>query len=199
MKKVKPQKQIRLKNMKLIQGFLTDESDMTGHSNSQIIEDILIDHFLPLRFRSAAIDLYMDCLSIGDALVRIWSEAANLGYGDLRSLVEYAKHQTIRTNAYVDPNDYNMPLFLSLLESLLHYIDDERDTRWLKDLIVIYGEKDGPVILSNIYQIVLNNWKDVKDYAKTYNLLQAMAQMQPGWRPEPGTRRELIAILKGLK
>ena len=198
MKKLKPQKQIRLQHYHLIQRILSDEAEITGLSDSQIIENILLEHFLPQRYRATTIDLYTDCLSIGDALVRIWAEAADLRHGDMRELVEYARMETIRANTHPTTESEELPHLLSLLDSLSLYIKDDKNKRWLDQLIAMYEGDPGPIVLCNLYDILLGDWDCIKNYVKTYNLLQTMAYMQPSWITTPESRKELVKILKKL-
>lgn len=198
MKKQKPQKQIRLQHYQLIQQILSDEAEITGLSDSQIIENILLRYFLPQGFRSTVIDLYKDNMSIGEALVRIWAEAANMSHGDMRELVEYARIETIRANAYPTTESEELPHLISLLDSLYQYIKDDKNKRWLKELIKMYEGDPGPIVLCNLYDIILGEWDNVIAYVKTYNLLQCMAYMQPSWRTTPESRKELVTIIKHL-
>lgn len=198
MKKLKPQKQIRLQHYQLIQSVLQDEAEITGLSDSQIIENVLLEHFLPRSYRATTIDLYMDSLSIGEALTRIWAEASDMRHGDMRELVEYARFETIRANEHPTSQSEELPHLVSLLESLSRYIHDDKDKRFLQELLKLYSTDPGPIVLCNIYDIVLRAWDAVKSHVKTYNLLQCMATMQPSWRTTPETRKELVKILKNL-
>ena len=199
MKKLKLQKQIRVSNMPLLQGILNDQAELTGMSDSQIIEESLLLRFLPSEFTDIAADLMLGKLSLGDAISRVWMIAATKQYSDMQQLVRFAERETIYTDTHPTPDSPEIPHLLSLMNSLHRYIHDEQDKIWLKDLINLIQDGYGPVVLCNIYEIILNNWDQVKGFTKTYNLLQCMATIQPVWWTTPATRMELIDILKGIK
>lgn len=49
-----------------------------------------------------------------------------------------------------------------------------------------------------VYQLLLNNWEDLKGWSITYRLLADLAVLEKGWRDTAETRTELLQLMKNV-
>ena len=72
----------------------------------------------------------------------------------------------------------------------------QKEAEWTKELLSELREEPQHRRYTNIYQLILNNWENLKGYSVTYRLLADLAVLEKGWRNTAETRTELLNILK---
>ena len=193
------QKTTTLQVTPFARSIIQKEAIATGQTGSNIVDSLIISHYLPTVFTDIAISLYTDSIDIQEALIQIWIEAASMRYDCIDGVVKFAWEATIQT--YDNPSllTPELPHLLSLLGSLSANIKDRRYASSIADLRSQYENGFGPINSCCIYAILLKNWVDIKSYVTTYNLLQCLATIQPGWEAISFTYRDLIDKLWTVK
>ncbi|UYZ39014.1 hypothetical protein OD350_29440 (plasmid) [Clostridium beijerinckii] len=218
MKQKTDKKLISFTKLPLIDRLVKDEAEKENRSESAIIEIHLLKSFLPeeknARFWTENF-LYSENGGIGRTLEAIFAtNAAGVNWGskydNLLPLVEFAKTQESLCNTVPTGEEIELHHCCSQLDSIVtkleHLTDEETDTaekyayqkeaKWAKDLLTQLREEPQYSRYVNIYQLLINNWEDLKGWSITYRLLADLVVLEKGWRNTAETRTELLNILK---
>lgn len=211
-------KLISFTKLPLIDRLVKDEAEKENRSESAIIEVHLLKSFLPeeknARFWTENF-LYSEDGGIGRTLEAIFAtNAAGVNWGskydNLLPLVEFAKTQEFFCNTAPTGEEIELHHCCSQLDSVVtkleHLTDEETDpaekdayqkeVKWAKDLLTQLREEPQYSRYVNIYQLLINNWEDLKGWSITYRLLADLVVLEKGWRNTAETRTELLNILK---
>lgn len=218
MRKKTDKKLISFTNLSLVEGLVKDEAELKNCSESAVIESKLMDGFLPKDKNARFIVenyLYSDEGGIGKTLEAVFSmNAAGVDWGakydNLLPLVEFAKMQeclcgTIPTGEKAERYHCCSQLD-SVIVKLEHLSSKESDMlkkhayqeeiKWAKMLLKQLQEEPQSIRYANIYQLLLNNWQDLKGWSITYRLLADLVALGIGWTSTAETRAELLQLLR---
>ncbi len=193
----------------LIDQLIKDDALSSGRSESEIINNIILNHYVDPYWYPTIKIVYDRDLSIGQFLTLIWMNTDYIGNKDMSNIVKYAAEASKHCPSDMpNPSHPEWHHFCSLLESLKLYIEYEskksesieldRTASMLTDIIESYKRGDVQVGLSVIYQIILDNFIFLQDKGKVYNLMQSMTELlnENGWQNRPPDRIELLYCLK---
>lgn len=211
-------KLISFVNLPLIERLVKDEAEIENRSESAIIEKHLIDSFLPTEKNArcwAMNFLYSEDGGIGQTLNAVFATNAagvylNSRYDNLLPIVQFAKTQECFCNTTPNGEERELYHFCSQLDSVckrLELLSEERpdkkieylnEAEWGRELLKEATNEPQFMRYVNIYQLLLNNWEDLKGWSITYRLLSDLAVLEKGWRNSPEARNELLSILKSV-
>lgn len=220
MRKQTEKKLISFVKYPLIARFVKDEAEIENRSESAIIEAHLLESFLPkeknARFWTEHY-LYSEDGCIGKTLAAIFStNAAGINwhskYDNLRPIVEFANKQECFCNTIPTGKERELPHCCSQLDTVvtkLELLADkttdttkkyayQQEAKWAKSLLTELREEPQYSKYSNIYQLILNNWEELKGWSITYSLLADLAVLEKGWWNTAETKTELLKILKDV-
>lgn len=221
MRKQADKKLISFVNSHLINRLVKDEADIQNRSESAIIENRLLDSFLPDESNArfiAATSLYGDGGGVGNALEAIFSNnAAGLNhaskYDNLLPIVEFAHVLSCSSRAIPTGKERERVHFCSQLDSVATMLEElaadaaaagdvvtrvsyQNEAKWARALLEEFETEPQYTRYSNIFQLVLNNWDVLKGWSITYRLLTDLAAMEKDWTDNANTRTELLRLLK---
>jgi hypothetical protein len=175
-------KLISFLKLSLIDKLVKDEAELMNRSESAIIENHLLNSFLPeernARFWAENI-LYCEDNAIGQTLNAIFgSNAAGINWNsvhdNLLPLVKFAHKEGCLCNTVPTGKEEELYHFRSQLDSVIQKLEtlaDERpekrffylkESEWAKLLLKGFQESPQNCKYTNIYQLLLNNWEDLK-------------------------------------
>lgn len=199
----------------IIENMVTDEAKIQKRSASVLIEQHLLNDLLPQNPNACEWLqlLYDGSWSIGDVLDNVfsWNSAGNRGewssrYGNLRPLVEFAMAQEYLYNTVITGMEKEHYHFCSQLDSVCNKLENladkttdvsqkylyDNEAKWARELL----KESTSIRFCDYYQLVLNNWDDLKDWSITFRMLSDLVSMEKEWRTNENTRYELTKILK---
>lgn len=200
----------------LINRLVKDEAEKENRSESSIIEQTILDSFLPKNKNARCIIetyLYTDEGSIGNTLAALFSyNAAGTNWASVHDnflpLVKFAKSQEVFCNTTLSGKEDELYHCYSQIESIIdklervavddseHEKDYLREADWARHLLHELKEEPQCSHLINFYVLILNNWEDLKGWSITYRLLMDLAILEKGWRNDYETRTELLELVK---
>lgn len=197
------------KNNKLSKGIIRDVSLCYGKSNSQILEDAILDQYVDPYWLPIINLVYEQDLNIGQFLSLIWMNTDVIGNRDMVNIVKFAADASKRcTSDRPDPDNPEWYHFCGLLDSLRLYIMFEarktgsskldQTALMLTDIIDSYKNGNIKSGLNVIYQIILDNWDTLCHKDKIYNLLGSLSEMCEGQNLS-SDRMTLIGLLNSTK
>jgi len=209
-------KLISFVKLPLIDKLVKDEAELMNCSESAIIENHLLNSFLPEERNArfwAENYLYCKDNGIGQTLNAIFGcNAAGINWNsvhdNLLPLVKFASEEDYFCNTVPTGKEEELYHFRSQLDSVIRKLEtlsDERpekkffyvkEAEWAKLLLKKFQESPQNCKYTDIYQLLLNNWEDLKGWSITYRLLSDLAVLEKGWRNTPETRTELLSLLK---
>lgn len=225
MRKQTDKKLISFTKLPLIEKLVKDEADIQNRSESAIIENRLLNSFLPAEENArfyAEIYLYNDCgeNNIKATLSAIFgfNAAGARGpftsrYDNLRPFVEFARSESVFCNTRPTGKEVQLHHFCSALDSVCCILEQaangEGSTLVTVQEAVHYGQcakyarellreaKEEPQYMRyiNFYTLVLDAWDVLKGSTWTFRMLTDLADMELGWRNTPETRKKLLQIL----
>lgn len=220
MRKQTDKKLISFSKLSLIDRFVKDEAEIENRSESAIIEAHLLESFLPKEKNArfwAENYLYSEDGGIGKTLETIFStNAAGVDWGakydNLLPIVEFAKTQECFCDTIPSGEERELCHCCSQLDSvatkLEHLADEETDrtkrytyqkeAKCARELWTELSEKPQYSRYVDIYQLLLNNWEDLKGWSITYRLLADLVVLEKGWRDTAETRSELLQLMKNV-
>ena len=189
MRKQTDKKLISFSKLSLIDRFVKDEAEIENRSESAIIEAHLLESFLPkernVRFWTEHY-LYSEDGGIGKTLAAIFStNAAGVDWGskydNLLPIVEFAKTQECFCDTLPTGEERELHHCCSQLDSVatkLEHLADEatdrtkkytyqKEAKWARELLVELREEPQYSSYVNLYQLLLNNWDDLKGWSIT--------------------------------
>ncbi len=203
----------------LINGIISDRSEIKNISESAVIEQILIDHILPQNKIARDIVeeyLYGNERNIGKTLSALFSYNSIGGelqwssrYHNFIKLVQYAKYQECLCNTALTGKEELLPHCILQIESVIkkletlantdkndeHKLIYKNEATWGKELLLELKNQPQYSHLFNFYTLILNNWNDLKGWNITYRLLNDLVLLEPNWRNNYETRTELLEII----
>lgn len=220
MRKQTDKKLISFLKLSLIDRFVKDEAEIENRSESAIIESHLLDSFFPkeknARFWTENY-LYSEGGGIGKTLEAIFSTNAagtdwGAKYDNLLPIVEFAKTQECFCNTIPTGEEREIYHCCSQVDSVatkLEHLADEatdrtkkymyqKEAKWARDLLKELKEEPQYSSYVNFYQLLLNNWEDLKGWSITYRLLADLAVLEKGWQDTAETRTELLQLMKNV-
>lgn len=204
----------------LIEKLVSTEASLEKRSASSVIESRLLDSFLPRERNArcwAQYYLFDDNKGVGKVLDAVFAfNAAGINWGskydNLLPLVEFASNQSSLSNETPTGREQELYHCCSNLDSVvkkLHHLS----TKANDSLIQQYYEKESQmaecylnqlksepqcVRYANIFQLLLNNWEDLKGWSITYRLLSDLAVLEKGWENTAEVQMELLKILNDV-
>lgn len=222
MRKQAEKKLISFTNLPLIDRLVKDEAYIENRAESAIIENRLLNSFLPKNETARSIaefHLYGELQenNIGSTLSAIFSmnaagtkRAWGSKYENLLELVLFARSETVFCNTIPTGEEDPYHHFLSQLDSICHELEflaekaDEKKGYYTKEASyareLLTEAKNEPHFMRyiNFYQLVIDNWDDFKGLSITYRMLSDLAAMESGWRNTAETRVKLLSILRTI-
>ena len=218
MRKQTAKKLVSFVNLPLIDRLVKDASEIKNCSESAIIEQHMLDSFLPqeknARFWCESF-LYAENGGIGRTLEAIFSfNAAGINWGsrydNLLPIVEFAKTQACFSNAIPTGKERELHHCCSQMESIItrleHLADNstsptekyafQQEANWANDLLNELRTEPQFSRYINFYQLLLNNWDHLKGWSITYRLLADLAVLEKGWQENAEARSELLQLIK---
>lgn len=211
-------KLISFTKLHLIDKLVKDEAAVENRSESAIIENRLLNSFLPKEINArywVENCLYAEDGGIGKTLEAIFSSNAagtnwEAVHDNLLPIVEFAKTQESLCRTKPTGNENELPHFCTQLDSICLKLEDlaEKNTdkkieygneaKWARELLKVAKEEPQFIRYINFYQIVLNSWEALKGWSITYRFLADLAILESGWKDTPEARNELLNIIKNV-
>lgn len=209
-------KLISFNNYPIIDALVKDEAYIENRSESAIIENRLLDSFLPkeknARFWAEKL-LYTEHLGIGDTLQACFSFlSAGINWKSIHDnalpLVRFAKTQECFCNSLPTGRENELFHFRAQVDSVCEKLESladaypenefgyQKDAKWARELLKEATDEPQFMRYCNFYQLLLYHWDDLKDWSITYRLLADLAALEKNWRNTPEARHELLEILK---
>lgn len=216
-------KLISLVKFVFIDKMIKDEAEMENQSESAIIEKHILDSFLPKNEQARW--FVEGCLygegenqGIGATLNAIFSYNAagtrgawSSKYGNLLPIVQFAHSEQCHCNTIPTGEERELHHFRSQLDSICNKFETlaeeenssrkyyyQNEAKVARNLLKEATEEPRFMKYSNFYQLVIDNWEDLKDWSITFRMLCDLASMEKGWRDTPETRTKLLQLLKDV-
>ena len=211
-------KLVSFTNLNLLNRLIKDEAEKENRSESAIIENHLLDVYLPKNSQARFIVeeyLYSEISSVEKTLSVIFelnSAGINFGsqYDNLFPLVEYAYEQELSNTTFLTGEEKDIYYIYSQmtsvvlkLKNVLEKVDEYLEREYyLKEIEVAeyllnqLKEEPDKCNLANVYRLLINNWEVLKSWSITYRLLAALVTVSKGWNNTPDARIKLLKIIK---
>ena len=201
----------------LINNLVKDRAIIENRSESAIIEQVILDSFLPANKTARFIvSTYLyddDDNPIGNTLSAIFSyNAAGVDWksvnDNLLPLVQFAKNQLIYSSKPLSGDEPELHHCISQVETVIDMLKNlaeekpelknavQYEVDYTSSLLKILRDDPRHIKLFNFYRVLLNNWDYFKSSTITYRLLMDLAILEKGWRDEAEVRVELLQIIK---
>lgn len=207
---------------KLLEAIAADQAAVENRSVSATLEKHLIDSMLPNEKNArwfVECSLYgpRDGNRIGNTLQQIFAfnAAGTRGawssrFGNLLPIVEFARAESCLCNTIPTGEERELHHFRSQLDSICQCLEGlaaeaeensrkyyyHKEAKFARDLLKEATDEPQYMRYSNIYQLLIENWEDFKDWSIPFRLLSDMASMEKGWRDTEETRVRLLTLLK---
>lgn len=204
----------------LVENLVKDDATVKKRSASAIIEDRLLDSFLPQEKNArfwVANYLYCEDYGIGKTLDAIFSYNNaginwNSKYDNLLPLVEFACTYSSMSNATPTGNERERHHCISQLKDVVHklsYLSEnatdhntkryyEAEAKRAQYFLDELDKEPEYVRYFNIFNLIYCNWEDLKDWSITYRLLADLSALEKGWLYTAETKTELLQIIKDV-
>jgi hypothetical protein len=198
----------------IVERMVSDEATVEKRSASALIEKHILNDLLPENPNAAMWLqlLYDGSWGIGEVLEACFADLSAGVYWQAKhdnalDIVKFAHHWECMANNMPNTEANEMHHFLSQLDSVVTKLENiakeatsgqyeaQKEAKWAKDLYNIAKDEPEYMRFSNIYQLLLNNWEQLKNWSITYRLLADMVAMQKNWRNSEETRYELTQLL----
>lgn len=181
---------------------------LENKSKSAVVEEILDKEFMPEDKEARYVIencLYSEDGGIGRALEALFAnnsagtgEAWSSKYDNFEELMTFAKMEsTLYNQTILTGEESELPHLTSQFKKLIDKLTDDSQREYAK---AIYEELDTEpqfTRLGNIYQILQNDWENLKGWSITYRLLADMVRLEKGnWRDTVEAKAELLEIIK---
>lgn len=134
----------------------------------------------------------------------------NIKHDNLLPIVKFAFSEESLCNTVPTGKEEHFPYFCSQFDSIcskLESLTDEsadlnkqyyyqKEAKFARELLKEATDKPQYMRYCNFYNIIIDNWDDLKDWSITFRMLFALATMESGWRNTPESRMELLSLLK---
>lgn len=202
----------------LVNKLIKDRAGIENRSESSVIEQTILDSFLPVRKSARDIIenyLYCDGGNIADTLAALFGNNAagtnwNSRYDNFLSLVQFAKSQEALSGTTLCGKEDELHHCCSQLESVVDKLerlaesDTEHKISYLneadfgKHLLLELREEPENSHLINLYALIINNWGDLKGWSITYRLLMDLARLGNYRNNDCASRTELLDIVNRI-
>ncbi len=212
-------KLISLVKSVLVDKMVKDEAEMENRSESAIIEKHILDSFLPQNEQArwfVECCLYGENQGIGATLNAVFSYNAagtrgawSSKYGNLLPIVQFAHAEQCYCNTVPTGQERELHHFLTQLDSICNKFEllaeeenfsrqyyYQKEAKYARELLKEATKEPQFMRYCNFYQLVIDNWEDLKDWSITFRMLCDLASMEKGWRDTPETRTKLLHLLK---
>lgn len=168
----------------LLEGFLSDESDITGKSATVLMEDRLFNSFVPnSKYLPLAEELFVkkDSETIRNTVEYLLNTLAIQSDSELgKQLVKFMYENmnlSIESKVTAEQRDIdNLRTKLRDLSNTLARLGNKKDG---DDLALVCDDSTfDSVSLQRVYVILFNNWDKLSALSETYRLLVSMAHVQ---------------------
>lgn len=214
-------KLICLVKTKLIERLIKDEAKIENRSESAIFEMCVLNYFLPLNEEARwFVEYYLygdeESQGIGTTLNAIFSynSAGTRGawsskYGNLLPIVQFAHSEQGYCNTIPTGKEEELYHFRSQLDSICNKLEKmakmennprqhyyQTEAEYARELLKIANEEPQNMRYGSYYQLVIDNWEELKDWSITFRMLSDLTSMEKGWRNTPETRTKLLKLIK---
>ena len=217
-------KLISFAKLPLIDRLVKDEAEIENRSESAIIENHLLDSFLPENEQARwFVEGYLygdgERKGIGATLEAIFSYNAagtrgawSSKYGNLLPIVQFAHSEQCFCNTIPTGEENELYHFRSQLDSICNKFEllaeeatdssrkyyYEKEAKFARELLKEATNEPQFMRYCNFYQLIIDNWEDLKDWSITFRMLCDLASMEKGWRDNPDTRRKLLQLINDI-
>lgn len=221
--RVKTEKKlISLAKPDLINRILKDKSETLNITESAVVEQVLVDNFLPKN--SGARFIVENCLysengSVSKTLSALFSDNAagtrgcwSSRYGNFLPLVMLAQGLSVHSEMMLTGEEHEYHHLCEQMDSVAKKFkliyDNEEDSGIKYDLskevkaseYLLKELKNEPQFIRfvNIYRLLTDNWSYFKDWSITFRLLADMAALDSGMGNNAEDRMRLLEIIKDI-
>jgi hypothetical protein len=191
----------------LIDKVIEAKATLENKSKSAVLEEIITRELLPEDKEARYVIenlLFCENGGICKALeVLFANNAAGTGawaskHDNFGELVRFAKTESCLYNQTIlSGNESELPHLKSQYKNVIDKLTDENQKEYAN---AIYEELDKEpqfTRLGNIYQILQNDWENLKGWSITYRLLADMVRVEKdNWRDTVEAKAELMEIIK---
>ena len=202
-----------IRNADLINNMLADKAKVKRTSKSSIVEELILDSYLPQNQAICQLiedNLYQDNHVIEDLIVAIYEGiGGNVSkHYNIVPLIQFLIKNLIVYGNHIG-NTENLSKCIPLYESILNIIEKdykERNEKWLliqldldKHMLSDLKEDPSKVRLSELYQLILDNWQLLKEMSITYIFLSRLAALHDWSNCDTCSNRlELLEIIRNV-
>lgn len=191
----------------LINKLVKDKAEIENRSESAIMEEILLDAMLPEEKEARFVAenyLYGENGNIGRALEALFANnSAGVGkawsskYDNFEELMKFAKTESSLYNQTIlTGEERELPHMKSQFRAVIDALKNESEKEFAQTLLEELETEPQFSRFGNIYQILANNWEDLKGWSITYRLLADLVSLETSWRDTADARAELLEIIK---
>lgn len=182
-----------------------------GIGESELVEEILLSHFLPQHPRAKWIVseiLFTDNEGIKKSIETLFQLATSgLNVPDLRPFIDFARQQELQSRTTLTGNEQELPHLKNQVDSIINHLEitwktENRERQRFDDIALgkslINDLETYPSCCNifNFYIIIIRNWEYLKDLSVTYRLLADIVQVSNSWKEDNEKKAELLTLLK---
>jgi hypothetical protein len=194
----------------LVNKLIRDRAEIENRSESAVIEDIIITNILPEQKDAKFITenyLYSEDGQIGKTLEALFVfNSAGIGkktwsskYDNFYELVKFSMTESILFNrTTLEGDERELPHLMLQLSALIDEIKNETEKKYGRMLLDEMGITPQSTIIGDLYELITNNWNDLKGRSITYRLLADMVRIESSWRDTADARTKLLSIIKNM-
>lgn len=211
-------KLVSFTNYEFVDSIVKDMAYVNNMTESAVIEKCIMDMYMPNNINGATwVKTHLCCenSSIGRTLQAAFgTNAAGIDgkakYDNFLPIVEFAKKYQGMAEIGTDYETGEFQYMLSNLNQIIErYAWKAKNTSGEKqqfyETAARYGvtlmealENKKAVTYMGIYDLLLQNWTELKDNTYTYRTLTGLTMLKNGFITTPGSRIELLKILKAV-
>lgn len=195
----------------LISAIAKSLASLRGIGESEYVEEILINSFLPKHPSAKWIVsqiLYAEDEGIKNSLNALFQLAtAGLNVPDLRPFIDFARQQELQGKTSLEGNEIELPHLRNQADSIISHLESiwkqqNKERQPFDDIALgmsLINDLDTVPSCCNIfnfYIIIIRNWDDLKDLSVTYRLLADLVKVSHSWREDSEKRGELLILLQ---
>lgn len=191
----------------LIARIAEDKSEIENRSKSAVMEEILLQSMLPAEKEARSIVenyLYCENGNVGRALeVLFANNSAGIGdawssrYDNFEELMRFAKTESSLFNQTILKGDEQiLPHMKAQFRAVINELKNDSEKDFAESILEELEKTPQFTRLGNIYQILANNWENLKGWSITYRLLTDMVRLETKWRNDAEAKVELLEIIK---
>lgn len=217
MRKKTEKKLVSFTNLRLVDDLVKDEAGLRNISESAVIEERLLDSFLPKnnQARSIVVNfLYAEDGGIWVALNAVFRQnAAGINwksvYSNFLPLVNFGYDLMLFNGLYVEGSEVELYHLKSQLDSLagkfeqLSSIQDDvreewkyiGDAKYARELLKGLEENPKSINLINVWALIIERWDVLFDWSITFRLLADLSLLANKWQDYPNERIKLLHLI----